>query len=155
MRKILILILCSLSTFMHAQMIRTDSLDLSLQVANDTVIFPLLGYAYDATSMLAVEFVYTGLDQDDAYLGVGYSNTGITFNFASTLFGASADSVQLDVTTNKKIVNGAYSGMTAVATKQASMMFVGSVESGKGKYFGIYVNKGSVTSGKIYYYIRQ
>ena len=135
----------------NAQKVYTDSIDFALIVGTDTVIYPDLG-KMRAGTLLSVELDYTTLDSNTAYVAPGFSIKGNSFNFAGTLFGATADSIQLD-TDDARIVKGSHSDATAIATAQSTLQLV--ADRNYGKYFGLWFKKGDVTSGKVYYYIQK
>jgi hypothetical protein len=151
MKRIFFILGLFVSLYLSGQQVYVDSLDYSLLVGTDTVLFPDIGRVR-AGSVISVEIVYTTLNAATSYVAPGFSNKGNTFNKCGTLFGASTDSILLN-TANAKIVKG-YSHMTGisgVATAQSSLMFVG--DKSLGKWFGLWFKKGTVTSGKVYYYI--
>ena len=149
MKKLFVILGLLIPAIFYGQRVYTDSIDVSLLVANDTTVFPELN-RINAGGIYSIEIVFTTFNDDDAYFAVGYSNIGNTFNFASKLFGASTDSVVLSTATGR-IVNGAHSSVEAIATKQSTKLFTGEIVGCK--FPGLYLNKGSVTSGKLYYYI--
>ena len=141
---------------LKAQKVFTDSIDFSLIVASDTVIFPALG-RFNTNGLLSIEFEFTGLNNDSAYVQVGGSNKGNTFNNGTSLYGVvisgstvNVDSIRLD-TVEQRIVNGVASNVDAIATAQATILLVG--EKHFWKYFGLRFIKNDVTAGKVYYYI--
>lgn len=150
MKKLLFVFLAMIPLMGFGQKVYTDSLDVAEISGSDTVVFFSLG-RLQAGNTLSVEIDYTAIDTNDAYIAVGFSNTGNTFNYATSLYGASADSVQLD-TDDAKIVNGVHSAATAVATAQSTIMFVGNGRDATGKFFGIKLIKGSATTGVLYFY---
>jgi hypothetical protein len=112
-----------------------DSLDLSEISGTDTVVF-----RKDFGDFWGVEFEYSGLDADNATLGLGTSNYGNTYNeWANDNF-----PFILNVTGNTAAVNG--TNKTTVAFTKREYGF---------RYFCIKITKGSVTSGKIYWYYTQ
>jgi len=149
MKRILIFLGLIISLGLNAQRVYVDSLDFALLVGTDTVLYPDLG-KFNSGGMLSVEIVYTTLNNDSAWVQIGGSNKGNTFNNGTMLYGASTDSVQLDTLT-QRIVYGAASNVDAVATAQSSVMFVG--DRHWWKYLGLRFIKGDVTAGKAYYYI--
>lgn len=155
-RIFLLLSLLGIVFFAKAQKVYTDSIDFSLIVANDTVVYPSLGH-FNPAGLLSVELDFTGLNNDSAYVQLGGSNTGTSFNNATSLYGVvvagstvSYDSIRLD-TLEQRITNGVASGKTEIATAQSTILVVG--DQHYWKYFGMRFIKNDVTAGKVYYYI--
>ena len=79
MKKLFILLGLFVCAYGFGQKVYTDSIDVSLQTANDSVYFFSLG-RINAGQLLSVEIVFTTINADDAYIAPGWSNTGNTFN---------------------------------------------------------------------------
>lgn len=152
MKGTLLFLVLIIGLAVNAQKVYVDSIDFAAITGADTIIYPDLGRV-TLGALLSVELEFTTLNNDDAYFAPGWTNKGNTFNMAGTVFGMTADSVQMDTAVQKRIVNGyvSGSGYSYVSTGQNTMLICG--EKSLGKYFGMYFRKGSVTAGKVYYYI--
>lgn len=148
MKKLFIFLGLFVTIGINAQKVIVDSIDFAGITASDTVFFPNIPRGY-AGEMLSVEVDYTSLNGDSAYIKIGGSNRGNSFNNATNLFGSS-DSLRLD-TGLAEITNGSAIGIPAIATAQSTIMFVD--DRNYWKHLGFKLIKGDATTGKVYFYI--
>ena len=142
-KMILILTLAAVCSFAFSQ--RTawvDSLAPGDIVGADTVVWYRTGIAFPQFGgQWSIDVIYTDLDDDDATISIGGNNQGTGYNALDD----SAFPYTLDATTDTQTINGVASA----------------VKTFYGYYYpfttlGVYIDPGSVTSGKIYWkYLQQ
>ena len=126
-----------------------DSIDVSLITSTDSVYFIPLNRA-NFGSDWGIEFEYSTLNASDATISVGISNFGNTFTPYE-----SVNAIVLNVATDTTSVNGSAPGISKRTLQPATFATDASMTPLVFNYLAIKVVKGSVTTGKIYYIIRQ
>lgn len=150
MKKILLLIgFAIIALTGYSRVPYLDSIDVSLITSTDSVYFIPLSRA-NFGSDWGIEFEYSTLNASDATISVGISNFGNTFTPYEAM-----NAIVLNVATDTAAVNGAAPGISARVLQPATTATDASNTPLTFNYLAIKVAKGSVTSGKIYYIIRQ